>query len=151
VHGSWGSAAINLTHAHVARERPTAPPAKPKPAPAAPIAKAPSPIGRFLRDYGEIVELCRAQAEKLQISRHETDRLAGLPEGHSGHVLSTRYSKLIGPTYLVPLLEHFGLRLIVIEDPELIARTLARRTPRHEEHVRRPRLLPVPITADPNR
>jgi hypothetical protein len=136
-HRGFGSSiSPNLTHTHVAREKPTETPTIPKPEPAAPIAKAPSPIGQFLRNYGEIVELCRMQADKLQISRHETDRLAGLPEGHSGHVLALSFSKLIGPMYLLPLFETLGIRLIAVEDPELIARTLARRTPRCQSHLR---------------
>jgi hypothetical protein len=34
--------------------------------------------------------------------------------------------------------------LLVVEDPALTARTLAKRKPRHEEHVRRQRQLPAP-------
>jgi hypothetical protein len=142
---------VNLTHAKVAREKPTEQPAaKPKPAPASPIAIAPSPIGHFLRDYAEIVELCRSQADKLELTRHETDRLAGLPDGHSGHVMAKSFSKLIGPAYLMPLLEHLGLRLIAVEDPTLVARTLARRTPRMRAHARCPRELPGPVASEPN-
>jgi hypothetical protein len=134
--GFGSSVPVNLSHAKVAREKPTEQPAKPKPAPAAPITKAPAPIGRFLRDYADIVGLCRAQADKLEISRHETDRLAGLPDGHTGHVLAPSFSKLIGPAYLLPLFETLGIRLIAVEDPELIARTLARRAPRDSSHMR---------------
>jgi hypothetical protein len=54
--------------------------------------------------------------------------------------------------HLMPLLETLGLRLIAVEDPELVARTLARRTPRQTSHVHGPRLLPAPIdNADANR
>jgi hypothetical protein len=132
---SWGFSP-NIRH-HVEREKPPAPP-KPKPTPAAPtIAKPPSPVGRFIRDYAEIVDLARAQAAKIDISRLETDRLAGLPEGHSGHVLAPSFSKLIGPAYLLPLLEVLGVRLIAVVDPELVARTLAKRAPPQRSHVRR--------------
>jgi hypothetical protein len=149
----WGSStAINLTHAKVARSKPTAPPpAKPKPAPAAPIAKAPSPIGRFIRDYGELVDACRDMAEKLNISRAEIDRLCGFPDGHTGHMLAQNCTKLIGPLFLLCLLEVLGLRLLVVEDPALTAKTLARRIPRQASHARQPRLLPAPTAEDQNR
>jgi hypothetical protein len=134
------SVPVNLSHANVAREKPPTPaPIEASPIASPPIAKVPSPIGRFIRDYAEIVELCRAQADKMEISRHEIDRLAGLPEGHSGHVLAPSFSKLIGPAYLLALFETLGIRLVAIEDPELVARTLARRTPRQSSHMRRPR------------
>jgi hypothetical protein len=139
------SVSVGLSHAKVAREKKPAPaPIEAPPIASPPIAKVPSPIGRFIRDYAEIVELCRAQADKLEISRHEIDRLAGLPEGHSGHVLAPSFSKLIGPAYLLALFETLGIRLVAIEDPELVARTLARRTPRQSSHMRQPRLTAPP-------
>jgi hypothetical protein len=143
-HRGFGSSiSPNLTHTHVAREKPPAP-AKPSPAAAARTPTTAAPLGRFLGDYAEIVELCRTQADKLKMSRHEIDRIAGLPQGHSGHVLALSFSKLIGPAYLLPLFETLGIRLIAVEDPELIARTLARRTPRCQSHLRVTRKLPAP-------
>jgi len=76
-------------------------------------------------------------AEKLNISRAEIDRLCGFPDGHTGHMLAQN-GKLIGPLFLLCLLEVLGLRLVVAEDAALTARTLAKRRPRQEEHVRRP-------------
>jgi hypothetical protein len=138
-HRGFGSSiSVNLSHAKVAREKP------PAPAAAARTPTTAAPLGRFLGDYAEIVELCRTQADKLEMSRHEIDRIAGLPEGHSGHVLALSFSKLIGPMYLLPLFETLGIRLIAVEDPELIARTLARRTPRCQSHLRVTRKLPPP-------
>jgi hypothetical protein len=150
--GSVGVSA-NMTHAKVARD-----PAKPKPAkapaPAAPveappIAKPRPRVGGFIENYSDIVEICRDRADLMELSRHETDRLVGLPEGHAGHVLALSLSKPIGPIYLLPLLEHFGLRLIVIEDPQLTAKTLARRTPRDASHVHYPREVPALPAPDP--
>jgi hypothetical protein len=138
----------NIERVHIARSKPTAPPpVEPKPAPAARIAKAPAPMWRLIRDYGEIVDACRDMAEKLNISRAEIDRLCGFPDGHTGHMLSKNCSKLIGPLFLLCLLEVLGLRLLVVEDAALTAKTLARRIPRHEEHVRRQRELPAPSDA----
>ena len=143
--GFGSSVSVSLAHAKVAREKKPAPaPIEAPPIASPPIAKVPSPVGRFIRDYAEIVELCRAQADKMEISRHEIDRLAGLPDGHSGHVLAPSFSKLIGPAYLLALFETLGIRLVAIEDPELVARTLARRTPRQSSHMRRPRLTAPP-------
>ena len=134
------SVSSNLTHAHVAREKK---PAAQKPKPAAPVAPAvanpPSPVGRLLATYADVIDAFRARALELELSRLETDHLSGLWEGHSSHLLAKKFTQVFGPVSLPLMLDTLGLRLLVIEDPELTARTLKRRKPRVHTHVRHPR------------
>jgi hypothetical protein len=145
------SVSVGLTHAHVARATKTpAKVAKPKPAkPVAPIAKPPSPVGRLLATYDDLVDVCRARADELQISRIELDRLTGLADAHSSMLLARKYMKVFGPVSTGLMLDALGLRLLVVEDPKLTARTLKRRTPRHLQHVRYPRQLAAPTAQKP--
>jgi hypothetical protein len=128
---------VNLTHAHVARE-----PAKPKPAPipatiAPPaIAKPPSPVGRLIATYDDVIDTFRARADELALSRLEIDHLSGLAPAHSSHLLAKKFTQVFGPLSLPLMLDTLGLRLLVVEDPELTARTLKRRTPRKSSHLR---------------
>jgi len=134
---------VNLSHAKVARE-----PAEPKPIPApiAPptIAKPPSPVGRLIATYHEFVDVCRDRADEMEISRSEIDRIAGLPDGHSAHLLARKFIKHFTPGSLPLVLDTLGLRLRVEEDPELTARTLRRRKRRESSHAHYPRELPGP-------
>ncbi len=55
-----------------------------------------------------------------------------------------------GPVSLLLMLDTLGLRLLVVEDPYLTARTLKRRTPRVRTHIRCPRELPGPVASEPD-
>jgi hypothetical protein len=65
----------------------------------------------------------------LELSRLELDRIAGLPSGYAGKILSKEPVKTIGLHSLGPVLQSLGLVLCVLEDPAARDRTLARRTP----------------------
>jgi hypothetical protein len=146
--GFGSSVAINLTHARPAREKPPAPVEAPPIAPPT-IARPPSPIGRLIATYDDVVDVFRARADELELSRLEIDRLAGLADGHSSHLLAKKYTQRLGPVSLLLMLDTLGLRLLVVEDPDLTARTLKRRTPRIASHARCPRQLSVPIAPAP--
>jgi hypothetical protein len=132
----WG-VAVNLTHAKVAREKP---PVAEESKPAAPIApaieKPPSPVGRLIGTYDEVIDTFRARADELELSRLEIDRLTGLGDAHTSHLLAKKFTQVFGPVSLPLMLDVLGLRLLVVEDPELTAKTLRRRTPRNSSHLR---------------
>jgi Reverse transcriptase (RNA-dependent DNA polymerase) len=67
----------------------------------------------------------------------------GLQSGYSSKLLALQPAKIFGPVSMGPTLETLGLRMMLVEDKTLTARTLERRTPRCEQHVRRPRQLPT--------
>jgi hypothetical protein len=142
--GRFGSSVpVNLSHAKVARE-----PAEPKPARPAAIApplpaKPPSPVGRLIATYPEFVDVCRDRADEMEISRSEIDRISGLPDGHSAHLLAKQFIKMFTPASLPLVLDTLGLRLRVEEDPELTARTLRRRKRRDRSHAHYPPQFPA--------
>ena len=140
---------VNFTHAKVAREKKPPAPAAPVEAPpiAAPtIARPPSPIGRLIATYDEVIDIFRARADELELSRLEIDRLTGLADAHTSHLLARKFTQVFGPVSLPLMLDVLGLRLLVVEDPELTARTLKRRTPRKSSHLRVMRKLSAPST-----
>jgi hypothetical protein len=117
-------------------------------------------------DYRGFVEICRARADELALSRSEIDRISGLPAGFSGKLLGkgatdpTRPSnkkKKMWPASLELMLGTLGLQIVVIEDPNATARTLALRTPVQSQQQRvgnlcrlSAKLLPKPSqTASP--
>jgi hypothetical protein len=127
--------AINFTHSKVAREKPPAPVEAP-PIAAPTIARPPSPIGRLIATYDDVIDVFRARADELELSRLEIDRLSGLADGHSSHLLAKKYTQRLGPVSLLLMLDTLGLRLLVVEDPILTARTIKLRTPRCQSHLR---------------
>jgi hypothetical protein len=90
-------------------------------------------IARPVQGYRGLVETCRARAEELALSRHELDRLAGLPQGYCGKLLgnadTAKAPKRMWPIALESVLGALGLKIIVIEDETAAARTLALREP----------------------
>jgi hypothetical protein len=90
---------------------------------------AAAPFCRFVIDYSALVATLCERTEQLELSRLELDRIAGLPTGYAGKILSKEPVKTIGLHSLGPVLQSLGLVLCVLEDPAARDRTLARRTP----------------------
>src|SRR5882672_12690424 len=88
-----------------------------------------TPFARVVYHYPGFIEAIRDRTVDLGISRLETDRIAGLPTGFCGKVLSHNPVKRIGLASLGPLLETLGLIVMIVEDPAARDRTLARRAP----------------------
>jgi hypothetical protein len=128
--------AVNFSHAKVAREKKPPAPVEAPPISPPTIARPPSPIGRLIATYDDVVDVFRARADELELSRLEIDHLSGLASGHSSHLLAKRFTQRLGPLSLPLMLDTLGLRLLVVEDPKLTARTLKRRTPRKSSHLR---------------
>jgi hypothetical protein len=100
----------------------------------------------LIATYDDVVDVFRARADELELSRLEIDHLSGLASGHSSHLLAKRFTQRLGPLSLPLMLDTLGLRLLVVEDPKLTARTLKRRTPRKSSHLRVMRKLSAPST-----
>jgi hypothetical protein len=95
----------------------------------------PANLGRLIGDYRTLIEVCRARADELALSRSEIDRLGNLPEGYSGKLLGkdagavgSKHKKM-WPIALESMLGVLGLKILLIEDEAGAARTLALRTP----------------------
>lgn len=89
-------------------------------------------LGRLISDYDGLLEAFRERAKELEISRERIDAIAGWADGYAGKLLSgaaVKRRKIIGPLSLELMLGTLGLKMILIEDPEATARTVARRVP----------------------
>jgi hypothetical protein len=80
--------------------------------------------------YGELILCLRQRAEALGVSNMTLDEAAGLTSGHAGKLLSSRPHRALGPISLGLMLEALGLRLVVVEDEEALARMRPRLHPR---------------------
>ncbi|MEK9281184.1 hypothetical protein MTR72_16440 [Bradyrhizobium sp. ISRA442] len=83
-----------------------------------------------------MISALRDRADQLQISREEIDILAGFSDRYSGKLLGTNPCRTLGRMSMGPALEVLGVKLLLIEDSGLTARTVARRKPRQEHQVR---------------
>jgi hypothetical protein len=87
-----------------------------------------------IANYSDVLDVFRARADQLEVSRLEIDHLSGLTTGYASILISRAPRKVFGPVSLGLMLDVFGLRLLVVEDPKLTARTLKRRTRRLTSH-----------------
>jgi hypothetical protein len=88
-----------------------------------------TPLGEC-RDYDDLRAALRARCEALNISRLELDRISGIANGYSSCVLSDTARKHIGAQTIGPLLAALGLKLLVVEDPDMVAKYTVRAEPR---------------------
>ena len=78
-----------------------------------------TPFARVVYHYPGFIEAIRDRAVDLGLSRLETDRIAGLPTGFSGKVLSRNPVKRIGLASLGPLLQDLeAAQLELLDDEE---------------------------------
>lgn len=102
----------------------------------------------LITDYDGLVAACRARADQLNISRDTIDEVAGLPKGYTSKALMAEpfggksatggrlSSRNLGRVSLGPMLGALGIALVVVEDPEAMARTVRRRSARNKSQVR---------------
>lgn len=86
-------------------------------------------IGEPIRDYPALIGHLRGRAEDMQLSRAEMNHLARLHDGYSEKLLAANPIRRLGFVSMKPVLRVLGSYLVLVEDPELTARTLAMRTP----------------------
>jgi len=82
---------------------------------------APSVLGE-VHSYSDLHGILRRRAEQLELSRECIDFYSGLQPGYSSKLLSPNPTKRIGPLALTLLLPTLGAKLLVVEDPEALAR-----------------------------
>lgn len=79
-----------------------------------------------VRDYGELMAGLRARADALKTNRRTLDEIAGLTPGHSSKLLAPVPIKNFGPDTIGPMLGALGLKLLIVEDVEALARLTKR-------------------------
>ena len=89
-----------------------------------------------VRDYDQLQQAMRARADNLNINRETIDELAYLPRGYAGKVLATKPSRRIGANLIGDFLRTLGLKLLVVEDVEGLARTISNSVQRDESVVK---------------
>ena len=69
-------------------------------------------------DYQSLIDVLRARAEELQITRLEIDELAGLAPGYSGKTLGPAQKRHLDRYSTWRTLEALGLKMLLVDDPE---------------------------------
>jgi hypothetical protein len=91
-----------------------------------------------VHDYGELVVALRNRAEQLNISNLVLDDVSGLQSGYTSKCLTLGLKrKTLGRLSLGVLLQALGLQLVVVEDPEALARVRPRLEPRRKNGMHR--------------
>jgi hypothetical protein len=88
-------------------------------------------------DYRGLVSALRARADELDVSNETLDATTGLAHGYCGKLLGLHLRKPLGRVSLGVLLTPLGVKLVVVEDPEALARVRGRLTRRKHNGKRR--------------
>ena len=86
--------------------------------------------------YNEMLAALRARVVELGINGERFDEYAGLPKGYLSKLVGANPVRRLGMTSFAPVLAGLGLRLRVIEDPDLTARLKNKLLPRNGSYVR---------------
>lgn len=79
-----------------------------------------------IRDMAELVQALREAQDARDISHETVDSLSGLPSGYWSKLAAPTAMKSIGRVSLGPVLGALGKALVLVDDPEQIARVRGR-------------------------
>lgn len=91
----------------------------------------------IVRDYSELHAALRARAEQLNVSRETIDNVAGFQQGYASKLLAGKPITIIGKWSFGTILAALGVKLILVEDPDAMARIKDRLVPRANSFVRK--------------
>jgi hypothetical protein len=77
---------------------------------------------REARNYVQFMEALRDRCADLDVAYETVDVMAGLPARYLAKVLAPVPIKALGPVSLGPMLGAMGLKVLVVEDAETLAR-----------------------------
>jgi hypothetical protein len=89
-----------------------------------------------IRTYADLVRALRARKEQLDLSYVTIEAVGGLTPGYASKLLSPRASKGFGEVSLALVLQVLGLKLLLVEDEEGLARIRPRLVKRYRAGVR---------------
>lgn len=73
-------------------------------------------------DYSEFLDALRHRACELKLTRERIDAISGLPDGYTSKVLCVPPMRSLGCTSFGPTLEALAVTLVLVENPEALAR-----------------------------
>jgi hypothetical protein len=79
-----------------------------------------------VRDYDELIAAIRARRDELEVTHETIGEVAGIASGHASKLLCDPPMKRMGIISLGAVLGALGLKLIVVEDEEALARVRRR-------------------------
>jgi len=91
----------------------------------------------IVTDYSSLHAALRARAESLHVSRETVDHIAMLPDGYAAKLLAPEPIKILGKLSLGGVLEALGVKLVLVEDVEAMAKFAKKRVERDEKSVRK--------------
>lgn len=80
-----------------------------------------SPLAE-IRTYDDLHQALRARADHIGVTRLGLDEITGLTSGHSGKLLAPTKIKRLGPISFDLMLPALGLKLLLVEDAEIVAK-----------------------------
>ncbi|MDB5937581.1 MAG: hypothetical protein JWQ01_4925 [Massilia sp.] len=96
-----------------------------------------------IRSMPELIQALRDRARELQLTHETIDNVAGLQSGYTGKLLAPKPIKNLGPMSFESILGALGVAVVVVEDPEQVAR-VSKQWVKRERPLRVPLALPSP-------
>lgn len=88
-----------------------------------------TPLQRIIatpRDYNELIQVARDRMRELDITLETLDHISGLAPHYSQRLIGLNPEKRFGAVSLTAIMGALGLRLVVEEDQEALARVRSR-------------------------
>lgn len=98
-----------------------------------------------IRSYEDLHSLLRARVNALQISRAQLNEIAGFQSGYAEKLLAAKPMRKLGTMSLAVILPALGVRLVLTEDPEALARIGTRLVKRRAENVRTAQCITISL------
>ena len=96
-----------------------------------------------IRSMPDLIQALRSRARELELTHETIDAVAGLQSGYTSKLLAPTPMKNLGPMSFESLLGALGVAVVVVEDPDQVARVSKQWTKRMRP-LREPALLPPP-------
>lgn len=96
-----------------------------------------------IRSMPELIQALRDRARELELTHETIDSVAGLQSGYASKLLAPKPIKNLGPMSFESLLGALGVAVVVIEDPEQVAR-ISKQWTKRLRPLRTPLALPPP-------
>jgi hypothetical protein len=90
----------------------------------------------LVQSYDDLVAIARARMTELQISYETLDAVSGVQAGYSAKLLGPNRAKRFGPVSFCAIMGALGMKLVAVEDADMLAHIGPRLVKRNESMVR---------------